>query len=324
MNSAECKEIYDRLEDMVENLAYYAGTNNALSRYYIPQMQREKARNEKELERALTKSIELSPKELMIQFARSLQNSGQMINSIKFDDRRKTIGKIICDFNPEKLLNEYESADALYSKIYTKYYDQGWTRAKDERKKKERHPTNLRKYAEGLYSAAKFLLKKNNVRRINDAITFSYQGPWDSEKDSRVTEVIESMRNQKRERIKYLGEALSYDFLKECGCLYLAKPDTHLNKVVDKLIVLPTETDHDKQLKASSTTRAVANFTASLQENGGSYAEVTPYKIDKMIWLICTGNFYLEGKSEEHESRGAGVHSHRDILIRYLNKTGAV
>ena len=286
---------------MVENLAYYAGTNNALSRYYIPQMQREKARNEKELERALTKSIELSPKELMIQFARSLQNSGQMINSIKFDDRRKTIGEIICDFNPEKLLNEYESADALYSKIYTKYYDQGWTRAKDERKKKERHPTNLRKYAEGLYSAAKFLLKKNNVRRINDAITFSYQGPWDSEKDSRVT-----------------------DFLKECGCLYLAKPDTHLNKVVDKLIVLPTETDHDKQLKASSTTRAVANFTASLQENGGSYAEVTPYKIDKMIWLICTGNFYLEGKSEEHESRGAGVHSHRDILIRYLNKTGAV
>ena len=24
------------------------------------------------------------------------------------------------------------------------------------------------------------------------------------------------------------------------------------------------------------------------------YPDVTPYKLDKIIWLICTGNFYLE------------------------------
>lgn len=25
--------------------------------------------------------------------------------------------------------------------------------------------------------------------------------------------------------------------------------------------------------------------------------DVTPYKIDKIIWLLCTGNFYLNNKS---------------------------
>ena len=27
------------------------------------------------------------------------------------------------------------------------------------------------------------------------------------------------------------------------------------------------------------------------------YADATPYKIDKIIWLICSGNFYLDKKT---------------------------
>jgi hypothetical protein len=42
-------------------------------------------------------------------------------------------------------------------------------------------------------------------------------------------------------------------------------------------------------------------------------ASVTPYKVDKVFWLICSGRFYLE-KPEEIR-----VHSRKQELIEYLN-----
>lgn len=74
----------------------------------------------------------------------------------------------------------------------------------------------------------------------------------------------------------------------------------------------------DKEWDVNPTVSAIADFAASLLDNGEPYADATPYKNDKMIWLICTGNFYLEGQGVGHDSQERGVRSYRDILVRYL------
>lgn len=280
---------------MVNGLASYEGINaDALNRYYVPLIQLEKAEGKEGLKEALTKSRELSPQEMMVQFARSLQNSGSMINSIKFDDeeRREALGCILRRFDPKSILCKYRGAHALYSKIYSEYKcsvnHECWTRAEDERETQRNKPTNLRKYACGLYKAAEFLSERDNVQLINNAIKASYEGSWTQQKDNLIVSAIRPIQKC----IPYIGEALAYDFLKECGCLLLAKPDTHLNKIIEKL-PLSDGTYSDKKWKTNSTTRAVADFAASIQSNEGSYSDVTPYRVDKMIWLLCTGNFYL-------------------------------
>ncbi len=40
-------------------------------------------------------------------------------------------------------------------------------------------------------------------------------------------------------------------------------------------------------------------------------SEVSPYKVDKILWLICSGKFYKDG---------IYIGSHRDRLIQYLKE----
>lgn len=301
LTKENCKRLYDRLSEMIEMLASYAGIGEEdVGQHCIPLMQWEKGRRAEE---AQIRSEELKPEEMMIQFARSLQNSGQMIRSIRFDERerRDALDDLTCGFNPNEFLRAYKDADGFYDALYEKYSKSRWTQAKYDGGD-QKYPTNLKKYAQGLYSAAEFLAESDSVDSINQAIVIGNDDFLRSEEN--VVVPFERMR----EKIKYLGEALSYDFLKECGCLYLAKPDTHLKKVFGDLkITNDDECYHDKTI--NPLVRTVSRFAALLNENGGPYAEVTPYKIDKMIWLVCTGNFYLAEN---------GIHGYRDMLIQHL------
>ena len=40
-------------------------------------------------------------------------------------------------------------------------------------------------------------------------------------------------------------------------------------------------------------------------------ADVSPYKIDKILWLICSGKFYKDGIT---------IGQHKDELIQYINE----
>lgn len=40
-------------------------------------------------------------------------------------------------------------------------------------------------------------------------------------------------------------------------------------------------------------------------------ADVSPYKIDKILWLICSGKFYKDG---------IAIGQHKDELIQYINE----
>jgi len=74
-----------------------------------------------------------------------------------------------------------------------------------------------------------------------------------------------------------IGFAVACDFLKELGHEKYAKPDVHLKKIFTALRLSSSDSD-------LAVFEAVARVAASVGE--------TPYSVDKLFWLIGSGNFY--------------------------------
>lgn len=81
-----------------------------------------------------------------------------------------------------------------------------------------------------------------------------------------------------KEEIEGFGFALACDFLKESGYSGFVKPDTHLNDIC----------------RAAGITSATTDF--GVFKDVVAYCEkrdLVPYEFDKLIWLVGSGNFYL-------------------------------
>jgi len=74
-----------------------------------------------------------------------------------------------------------------------------------------------------------------------------------------------------------LGIALSCDFLKELGFVEFSKPDIHMKDIFKGLSLSQTTSDRDIIL---SINRIAKNN------------KINPYTVDKLFWLIGSGNFY--------------------------------
>ena len=318
LSPEQCWRIYSRLEEMTLKLAEYAGIEReALERYFVPLCQEDE--NPDDL-----LGVNESPRRIthletvMWQFARSLQNSGRMSRAVGLDGRRdgdherafKKMGLLdvdkVCDTygdgNCSKRVNE------LVSKLCPVLGKQG--------------NGYLDRYAKGLIEAANYL-NDVGLDDINEVIELGANNDTPAK--------MNKMANTIRKKVHGMGIALSRDFLKECGCIWMAKPDTHLVTVLKQINGIASEAaisenfDPEHKVRdANQFCEIVYSLAMGARTRAGDQAQrITPYRIDKMIWLICTGNFYLEGKSEKQGPREDDAHSHRDILIRYLNKTDA-
>lgn len=80
------------------------------------------------------------------------------------------------------------------------------------------------------------------------------------------------------EKVNGIGFALACDMLKELGYVNYPKPDVHLMDVFSELGLCEHE-----PLPTFETAVKIAEV-----------CEETPYKVDKVFWLICSGRFYKE------------------------------
>lgn len=87
-------------------------------------------------------------------------------------------------------------------------------------------------------------------------------------------------------KVRGIALSLTCDWLKECGCDWLSKPDTHTEKVLSEI--------YGEQLQKIDVIKKIFEWSKVLNSNE---IVCTPYKLDKMIWLLCTGNFYLDKKT---------------------------
>mgnify|MGYP000910513740 FL=1 len=84
-------------------------------------------------------------------------------------------------------------------------------------------------------------------------------------------------------KISGIGFSLACDCLKELGYVNYPKPDVHLIDVFSGLGL--------SERNPISVFEAIVRMSDDCKEIDES---ITPYKIDKIIWLICSGRFYQD------------------------------
>lgn len=212
----------------------------------------------------------------------SLQNSGMMTNTILFRGINNPIIKeVMCNYDSTLSFKKYKGWQDIYNTFLSKgILDKG------SRKNKE---TNWEKYCKGLYGGLQFLGEGG------DSLIKELSSSKELNRDN-----LKRIKNISK-RIHGLGFALTCDWLKECGCTWLAKPDTHLNDVIKALRNTGPVTDEE--------VLGEVFFWANEIKLCGIDPDITTYKLDRVIWLLCTGNFFLDKKS-----------SGKDALIKKIKE----
>ena len=87
---------------------------------------------------------------------------------------------------------------------------------------------------------------------------------------------------------------MACDILKEIGNINYIKPDVHIIDICYELGLC----DSKNPITVFETMIHIA------EEN-----KITPYKLDKILWLICSGNYYLDNKNDK---------SHKKDFINFM------
>lgn len=136
-------------------------------------------------------------------------------------------------------------------------------------------------------SGAGFLAGFPNVREFYQWIEFF-------NRDERVRPALPMILSYE---IKGFGFPLACDFIKELGYLRFGKPDVHLKKIFTALELSMTGNNYE-------VFKAIVRISNSVG--------VTAYNVDKLFWLIGSGNFYKHKKLK--------VGRHRDKFIQYAKE----
>ena len=222
-----------------------------------------------------------SLKDVFEQMIHSAQNYQRMPNVIKFQERREKIKNILFDFDVKKIVETYE-IEELY-KIFRKEFN--ITSADNKF-------NSWHKWSKSIIDSAKFLSEFKNVDDFK-----GFVGQFDYNVHTRM-----ALPLLISEKISGMGFALACDFLKELGYINYPKPDVHLIDVL-----------HDVGLSEKdplSVFEAIVKMSEYCKEFFKN-ENITPYQIDKIIWLICSGKFYYEKIS---------VGQHKKELIQLLQE----
>lgn len=204
---------------------------------------------------------DVSINSIYFHFLLSLQNRQRMSKVINLWKQKDSYKKIFFDYNPSMVTQEYKSDEDLHKEL----------------KEKQLIHTNSDKsqmskqWCQGSLNGAKKLAKYSSIDMMKeDWKTIWNKNPLD-------------LPDTWQKGIKGMGIALSCDFFKEIG-YDLPKPDVHIREVFKQLFNLGELTD--KQL--------CSIFIDAIKRLNKCGIETTAYKFDRMIWLACTGNFFLD------------------------------
>ena len=266
-------KLYYELEEKVRELAEYVGVSDEqLQEYYAPE----------------------SDKNYLFKLASSLQNSGRMSNSIKFNDKkvenaryRKAISEALSGFQAKDAWENYK--DKTGEAIRTTIKEQGIdTEAKPKKElhegdKQKNYKSNWQKYCNGLFCGLDYLVngRKDEPSKTGEEEIRELAAYDDAVLSDDIIVKIFAIQS----KIYGLGFSLTCDWLKECGCTWLAKPDVHIKAVIASIM----ETDN---ISDTETLKYIFDWAKKIGK-----PDVTAYKIDRIIWLLCTGNFYLNDKT---------------------------
>lgn len=199
--------------------------------------------------------------ELFKAFLGHAQNRQGMPNSIGNIEK---LAPVLCEFDHIKISREYGDWEALFDAIYESSYSPPGRMVKTNNK------SHWVIYCKAIISIAKFLA---TYKTLGDFQKF-VDGFLTNEQSKLALPLLLS------EEIFGFGFALACDFLKENVSPQFIKPDTHINDIAQGLGI----TDSNKNYQIFKDVESYC-----------SRIGVLPYAVDKVFWLVGSGNFYLSG-----------------------------
>lgn len=188
----------------------------------------------------------------------SLSNRNMMASVINFKGKETQLRSILCDYDPQAIINKYPNANLLLD-VFKKNFEIKNVQSK----------ANLwRKFSEGIISGSKFMASFKDKEEFDNFIkTFVL---------NKYTKAALPMLLSKE--IKGFGLALACDFIKELGYRDYPKPDVHLIKIFRDLGLAPSAEPYEIY-------KAIIEMSETVGEDA--------YTVDKIFWLISSGRFYL-------------------------------
>lgn len=223
------------------------------------------------LERHLSHTVENRPETLgdiykrLVASAQNAQMMPRVIGgSIGGTDK---LERVLFGFNPTTVVERYpntpDGAMQLFDSIKIKLHPRG--------KLNTEARSCWPRFCRSVISGAVFLTK------FKDADTFYKWAEEYDNVDSRRVELPQLIAA----KVDGMGFALACDFIKDLGFYNFSKPDVHLR---DILCGLGMSGSKDIELFQS---------VSRIAENTGK----TAYDVDKLFWLVGSGNLYLDGLS---------------------------
>lgn len=213
--------------------------------------------------KGLTKYFDVKKKftelnDVLYQLLYSLQNTQMMPNVIGLEktDRVDKFNNILFGYDCDKILQKYTPDSLLES--FTQNFEIRNLNSKQ----------NLwRRYAKSIISAAEFMRRFESAKDFDIFVMrFTY-----NELSAAALPMLLSRE------IYGMGFTLSCDFLKELGYSEYPKPDTHIKDILNGLELCEHD-DYDSY--KTMIEMAKINYD-------------TPYNVDKILWLIGSGRYYL-------------------------------
>ncbi len=268
-------ELYSCAKSFIIKNAGPEFSGNALENYLVPEKAREKPSSINRLYQSLLESaqnVQMSPNVI-----------GKAISGEK--GNINPLGKFLHDFSPENSAANYGclTEEELLTQILPTLTSKP-------------HPTKRTlwlRYCKTIISASLFF---SQYKTHNEFYEFIEQYYF-NEKIRPFLPLLISYE------IDGIGFALACDFLKELGYVQYGKPDTHIKDIFLDLGLL----------KGASKASSKADYLSlkiidELAEING----VTPYAVDKVLWLVCSGNYYLDGIDIGNQKKAFIAHMKED------------
>ena len=212
------------------------------------------------------------------------QNGAKIGDTVNFNANIVALDNVLCKFNPGEFLEKYNLTEINKDNKNSednpqKIEDASETLSKRLCKALHRKAKKqlLPRYAKTLLYSAIYVHSFNNKQEIIEDLKKNYLK--ENYKDAK--KLIDYFREQIPAGF---GVALACDFLKEFDKSFdLPKPDTHLMNTLNCK-------------KEYECINEMINLTENINKSLKEEEKLTVYKFDRMIYLVCSQNFFLDKK----------------------------
>ena len=277
----KAKRFYELTSSTLNNIAESHNVKDIKAYYELTDFN-----TKTKLGRCIDKLGRNSVESVFAQMAFHAQNATLISNIVNFESNIDFLKRVLCDFKPEKFLTEYEEkVESVVEALRYAANNPEGLKWNDKKNKTARKDSLITGYAQALIECAGYLSECRDREAVLNKLKSSYKDETDYKK------LIETFHEKIPHRYSI---ALTCDFLKEFDeeFSFLCKPDVHIK---DTLCVLL-----NKEENYYRTAKREYECIGEMQElvkliNVGEAKKITVYQLDRMIWLICSEKFFLDG-----------------------------